>query len=1015
MNRPLVLLLALAACKPPIEPVDPGQAAILGVDESGRRALPGLNAEVHVVHTESDVPHLYAEDREDLGRVYGFLIARDRWFMIEVMRRLALGELSGLLGDAALETDLESRASGMTHVAERILATMTPEQEVYFDAMADGINAYRDGVADGSLKPPSELVVFAPLLGFEAPVDAMHVWTRRDLCGVAATIVYNLGYETGDIGQARTLGEIEGRFTDAPLGELRQAGLEDDVWAPIEPVFPIASAHGWGLETSAPAAYPPPPPAPQARPRGKTLPADLLTRAETHRRHHIQRSGRDDFMGYGSNAWAVQGSKTTDGRALLAGDGHLPLSIPSLFWQVGFDTKTFGEGDQQQVGVVIPGLPFMAVGTNGDVAWSQTQLMGDITDWYREEIGLVDGLPATSRFQGADKPLVAIEEKVNVAEVVLLGSVARTETFSRWTTFDGRWLTQIEGRVLGADEEPAEGEAVVVMQGDRIVPGDTDGDGVVTALSFDYTGLDDANLMQTLDNFGNSKDVEAFRQATRGLVAYSQSLAAADSRGSILYTGYQGVPCRNYLPRDPETNDWVPGADPNALIDGTTYGGFTIPVVDGVVDESQGADPSRCVVPFDSYPQARDPAKGYVVTANNDIGDISLDGSLTNDPWYIGGPWSEGYRAAQITARLEAAIAAGEADLDEMMSVQGDTRSGTGPQFVPYLLEALAKAKAADPEAEGVEGRLAALYAADPDAYDDVAARLKAWQAADYPTPAGVETFYHTPGPDDAANAVATTLFNAWLGPWVRGTLDDEGFPDVYRPNGSTGRMRILVKMVNGRGPTNPLGLASWNPDTEESVFFDVLATPEVETSNEVAVAAMGRALAFLRGPSRGDRGGFGNDDRDTWLWGMKHTAHMDSLLKDFFGDVPALAGIITQFSITTDVLPLMPGLPPTDPRAKLDGFPRPADNFAVDAGNPGLGGEDFGYGSGPVFRMAIALGPEGTTTGENVIPGGQSGLTDSPFFADQAALWLGNQTMPMRLYPADVAAGAVSREVFAP
>lgn len=1005
-----LLVLALLGCRKPVEEVDPGEQAILGVEATGTRTLPGLTAEVHVVTTEAGVPHLYATDRLDLARTYGYLIARDRWFMIEVMRRLALGELSGLLGDAALETDIESRASGMTHVAERILATLTPDQEDYFDAMAAGINAYRDGVAAGGERPPSELEVFAPLLGYPTPVDAMHTWTRRDIAGVAATIVYNLGYETGDIGQATTMAQIPGWFADAPLAELRQAGLELDVWAPIEPVFPIASAHGWGLETAdGPAPYAPPG-SKATIPTGKSLPLSLLERAERHRRHHIERSGRDDFMGYGSNAWAVAGDRTRDGRALLAGDGHLPLSIPSLFWQVGFDTKTFGDGDEQQVGVVIPGLPYLAVGTNGRVAWSQTQLMGDITDWYREEIRLVDGLPATSRFQGRDEPLVAVQENIEVAKVALLGSEARTETFTRWTTFDGRWITQIEGRPLPDGASPGDGEAVVIMQGDRIVPADIDGDGVITALSFDYTGLDDANLFLALDNFGHADDVEAFRQATRGLVAYSQNLAAADANGSILYTGYQAVPCRKDLPRNAETRDWIPGADPNALLDGTTYGGFTITITDGVVDEDQS-----CVVPFDEYPQAIDPAQGYVVTANNDIGDISLDGSLTNDPWYVGGPWTEGYRADAISRGLEAAIAADAVDLAAMQTVQAETRSGTGAQYTTYLIDAIAMAKAADPDAEGVEGRLAALYAADADAYDDVAARLSAWKAGGYATPSGVATFYHTPAAGEAEDAVATTLFNSWLGHWVRATLDDEGFPGVFRPTGGTGRMRILVKMVNGRGPGNPLGLASWNPDTEESVFFDVKATPEVETSEEVALIALRDALAFLRSPPAGDRGGFGDDDRDGWLWGLKHTAHMDSLLADFFGGVPALASIIEQFSITTDVLPLAEGIAADDPRARLSGFPRPGDNFAVDAANAGLNGEDFGFGSGPVFRMVVALGPDGATTGANVLPGGQSGLTDSPHFSDQAALWLGNQTVPMRLYPADVAAGAVGREVFAP
>jgi acyl-homoserine lactone acylase PvdQ len=63
---------------------------------------------------------------------------------------------------------------------------------------------------------------------------------------------------------------------------------------------------------------------------------------------------------------------------------------------------------------------------------------------------------------------------------------------------------------------------------------------------------------------------------------------------------------------------------------------------------------------------------------------------------------------------------------------------------------------------------------------------------------------------------------------------------------------------------------------------------------------------------------------------------------------------------------------------------------------------------------MVIALGPDGVD-GLNILPGGQSALTDSPYFDDQAALWLGNEAWPLRFSPDDVVAGATGREVLAP
>jgi acyl-homoserine lactone acylase PvdQ len=63
---------------------------------------------------------------------------------------------------------------------------------------------------------------------------------------------------------------------------------------------------------------------------------------------------------------------------------------------------------------------------------------------------------------------------------------------------------------------------------------------------------------------------------------------------------------------------------------------------------------------------------------------------------------------------------------------------------------------------------------------------------------------------------------------------------------------------------------------------------------------------------------------------------------------------------------------------------------------------------------MVFALGPDGVD-GLNILPGGQSALTDSPFFADQAASWLGNEAWPLRFAVSEVTAGATGREVLMP
>ncbi|MCB9741374.1 MAG: penicillin acylase family protein, partial [Alphaproteobacteria bacterium] len=987
----LALTVPLLSCNGPTPAEDP--FADLAVDEA--RVLPGLRCDAQIVRTAGGVPYIYAYDRADLARALGYAMGQDRFFEMDLARRLGLGVVSEFLGQDALETDMESRSNGMTAVADNILAVLTPEQAEIFDAFAEGVNAYIVAVRQGDEPLPSELVIAGPLLGASEPSDLMTPWDRRSVAGVGATLIYELGFETGDVRNTRTVETLQAMLDAAeePLAVLRAEGAIDDLWGRIAPIFPVPSAPGWGSGASGP-------PAPNAAATPRPLPrpahanGDMLARLDARLDRLQGRLGHDWEDGFGSNAWAVMGSHTPDGKAILAGDGHLPLSVPSLFWTVGVDTSVLGGGDTHQVGMFIPGLPFMGVGSNGDVAWGQTQLMGDITDWYREELTLDgEGYPASTLFQGAQQPLVSHEETFVIADIPLLGSEGRTETWTRYTTFDGRWIADVEGRSVRDPDDAEDGEAVIMLGGDFIIPEDVDGDGIITAVSFDYTGLDAHNVLLAIDRFGHAEDVEDFKAASQGLVAYSQNMVVADRSGSVLYTGYQAVPCRSYLPRDAE--GWAEGAHPAALLDGTTYGGFTIPIsADGKVDESQSSDPYSCVVPLEEYPHAIDPAQGYVLSANTDPGGLSFDQSLTNDGHYIGGPWMAGYRADSIDQLLSQATAEGWADVAGNARIQADTRSRQGEQLAPVAIEAYHLALYLSSldfvEPGSADERILNLYLAHQEALDEAAARLEAWVAADTPTPSGVETFYSQPADGDLDHAVATMIFNAWWPRFFSGVFNDEGLPDVWEPTGNTGNMRGLDTVLQGRGPGNPLGLSSWNPDTEESVFFDVLGTEELETSDEVALSALVDALAWLE-----TEDGFGTADQSQWIWGYKHTVHFDSILGDFLGTDGAYGALTEQFSITTDTLPLMPDLDRDDPRYALTEFPRPGDQNSVDAANPGGSGTRFSYGSGPVFRTVIALGPDGAE-GINVIPGGSSGLVDSEHFADQAALWLGNETLPL-------------------
>ena len=135
------------------------QKAILAIPQKESWALPGLSGEVQVLRTEGDIPHVYAKNRKDLAHVMGFVMARHRYFSMELASRLGLGTLSALLGDAAFKQDADSRATGSVHVADGILSRLTPEQADLFDGFAAGVNDYIDQVIATKLPQPSEIAI----------------------------------------------------------------------------------------------------------------------------------------------------------------------------------------------------------------------------------------------------------------------------------------------------------------------------------------------------------------------------------------------------------------------------------------------------------------------------------------------------------------------------------------------------------------------------------------------------------------------------------------------------------------------------------------------------------------------------------------------------------------------------------------------------------------------------------------------------------------------------------------
>jgi len=135
---------------------------------------------VRIYRDDFGVPHVFAETSRGVFEGYGYAIAADRLWQLEVNRRAARGRLAEIFGSSRLAADRIARTLGYTdaELDEQFAILSTEEQEV-FNAYVNGINRYVNEVVvpDPANKLPFEFQFLN--IGLPAP------WTTRDAVAFA--------------------------------------------------------------------------------------------------------------------------------------------------------------------------------------------------------------------------------------------------------------------------------------------------------------------------------------------------------------------------------------------------------------------------------------------------------------------------------------------------------------------------------------------------------------------------------------------------------------------------------------------------------------------------------------------------------------------------------------------------------------------------------------------------------------------------------------------------------------
>jgi penicillin amidase len=313
-----------------------------------------LNDSVRIVYDRRAVPHIWATTVDDAMRALGYVVARDRLFQLELQTRATTGRLTELLGEIALAEDQRQRSLGLAWSAESDMAALDSTSRVMplLSAYAEGVNAWIDGMNPRDL-PFEYRILGARPLHWE-PVNTLHLIKRMG---------YTLAFSSHDLRRMELEQLIGVEATDALF----------PVRAPIqEPIEPNGrDAPRFDFREL-------PEPARRNVGRSERRKTESLLTADPPIRRSAGRSGEVA----GSNNWAVSPSRSANSHALLAGDPHLQLTLPSIWYEAHIVVP----GQLDVYGVTIPGIPGIVIGFNRDVAWSFTNTQADVLDYYREVV-----------------------------------------------------------------------------------------------------------------------------------------------------------------------------------------------------------------------------------------------------------------------------------------------------------------------------------------------------------------------------------------------------------------------------------------------------------------------------------------------------------------------------------------------------------------------------------------------------------------------------------------------------
>lgn len=325
----------------------------------GELKLPGLKEKVKVVRDKNGIPHIEAKTEVDALRALGYVMASDRLFQMDLLRRIGNGQLSEVLGEKTKDVDILLRTL-------RIRRTM----DVFFNfnrnkidpVILEKYHAFLGGVhhfmREGNLPPEFKILGYKP-----------RPFTIQEAMSISGYL---------------SLSFAEGIIADPLYSDLLSK-------FPKKQVDEIFIRHKNDINSIT-----------------KKIKENNFTKSTWYNRVLKSIDFLEANLGlfHGSNSWVMSGKLSKSGSPLLANDPHVAFSNPGIWYEAHINTPEY-----EIYGHFIPLIPFAIMGHDKNRGWAVTMAETDDLDIYEEK---VDPIKKRVMSNGIWVPLEEYEEVIKI-------------------------------------------------------------------------------------------------------------------------------------------------------------------------------------------------------------------------------------------------------------------------------------------------------------------------------------------------------------------------------------------------------------------------------------------------------------------------------------------------------------------------------------------------------------------------------------------------------------------------